>query len=122
MTDLKLSSLVTGLQKPETCCQRGRIWLNMFSQRRNQPMQSNMKIIYVRFSDLFVYNRWSSCWNFGFTGFKGFVLYFLLMSFTSLVLLAKSKISIHSYFDSRNRVLLDGFLGGLMLSVMKLLD
>ncbi|KAL4345821.1 hypothetical protein AHAS_Ahas11G0316700 [Arachis hypogaea] len=47
MTDLKLSSLVTGLQKPETCCQRGRIWLNMFSQRRNQPMQSNMKIIYV---------------------------------------------------------------------------
>ncbi|KAL1334977.1 hypothetical protein AAHE18_11G215800 [Arachis hypogaea] len=40
------------------------------------------------------------------------------MSFTSLVLLAKSKISIHSYFDSRNRVLLDGFLGGLMSFVL----
>ncbi|QHO50724.1 hypothetical protein HN51_002526 [Arachis hypogaea] len=59
---------------------------------------------------------------FGFTGLKGFVLYFLLMSFTSLVLLAKSKISIHSYFDSRNRVLMDGFLGGLMLVICAVLD
>lgn len=51
----------------------------------------------------------------GFTGLKGFILYFLVMAFTSVGLIAKTKFSIHSYFDSWNRVLLDGFFGGLMV-------
>jgi len=51
----------------------------------------------------------------GFTGLKGFVFYLLLMAFTSLGLIAKASFSTHTYFDSWNRVLLDGFLGGLMV-------
>lgn len=54
----------------------------------------------------------------GFTGLKGFVLYFLLMAFTSLGLIAKAKFSIDSYFDSWNRPVLDGFLGGLMVQFL----
>ena len=51
----------------------------------------------------------------GFTGLKGFVFYLLLMALTSLGLIAKASFSTHTYFDSWNRVLLDGFLGGLMV-------
>lgn len=51
----------------------------------------------------------------GFTGLYGFVFYLLLMAFTSLGLIVKSQFSIHTYFDSWNRVLVDGFLGGLMV-------
>lgn len=51
----------------------------------------------------------------GFTGLTGFVFYLLLMAVTSLGLVAKAKFSIHTYFDSWNRVLLDGFLSGLMV-------
>ena len=54
----------------------------------------------------------------GFTGLKGFVFYALLMAFTSLGLIAKAKFSIHTYFDSWNRVLVDGFLGGLMVGCL----
>lgn len=54
----------------------------------------------------------------GFTGLKGFVFYLLLMAFTSLGLVAKAKFSIHTYFDSWNRVLVDGFLGGLMVGCL----
>lgn len=54
----------------------------------------------------------------GFTGLKGFIFYFLLMAFTSLGLIAKAKFSIHSYFDSWNRVAFDGFLGGLMVLLL----
>jgi hypothetical protein len=54
----------------------------------------------------------------GFTGLKGFVFYSLLMAFTSLGLIAKAKFSIHTYFDSWNRVLVDGFLGGLMVGFL----
>ncbi|KAG6759809.1 hypothetical protein POTOM_036302 [Populus tomentosa] len=50
----------------------------------------------------------------GLTGLTGFVFYFLMMTITSVALIAKAKFSIHTYFDSWNRVLLDGFLGGLM--------
>jgi hypothetical protein len=57
----------------------------------------------------------------GFTGLKGFVFYALLMAFTSLGLIAKAKFSIHTYFDSWNRVLIDGFLGGLMVGCLCLL-
>uniref|UniRef100_A0A803MNC8 ER membrane protein complex subunit 6 n=1 Tax=Chenopodium quinoa TaxID=63459 RepID=A0A803MNC8_CHEQI len=51
----------------------------------------------------------------GFTGLTGFIFYFLVMAVTSVGLTAKAKFSIHTYFDSWNRILLDGFLGGLMV-------
>ncbi|KAJ6908866.1 LOW QUALITY PROTEIN: hypothetical protein NC652_019968 [Populus alba x Populus x berolinensis] len=54
----------------------------------------------------------------GFTGLTGFVLYFLVMAITSVALIAKAKFSIHTYFDSWNRVVFDGFLGGLMSFVL----
>ena len=54
----------------------------------------------------------------GFTGLKGFVFYLLLMALTSLGLVAKAKFSTHTYFDSWNRVLLDGFQGGLMVGCL----
>lgn len=51
----------------------------------------------------------------GFTGLGGFIFYLMVMAVTSVGLTAKAKFSIHSYFDGWNRVLLDGFLGGLMV-------
>ncbi|WVY93675.1 hypothetical protein V8G54_032763 [Vigna mungo] len=102
-----------------------------------ENMQSNMKTIYYRFrltsSEFMVYRfnlleeKGSGLSRtflsiiggvvagiLGFTGLKGFVFYLLLMALTSLGLIAKASFSTHSYFDSWNRVLLDGFLGGLM--------
>ena len=52
----------------------------------------------------------------GFTGFMGFIFYFLVMAITSIGLIAKAKSSVHSYFDSWNRIILDGITGGLMVS------
>ncbi|KAK9672294.1 hypothetical protein RND81_12G090100 [Saponaria officinalis] len=54
----------------------------------------------------------------GFNGVMGFVFYTIVMAVTSLGLTAKANFSIHSYFDSWNRVLLDGFFGGLMSFVL----
>ncbi|XP_010671784.2 uncharacterized protein LOC104888484 [Beta vulgaris subsp. vulgaris] len=54
----------------------------------------------------------------GFTGLGGFIFYLMVMAVTSVGLTAKAKFSIHSYFDGWNRVLLDGFLGGLMSFVL----
>lgn len=51
----------------------------------------------------------------GFTSLTGFIFYFLVMAITSVGLIAKSGFSIHSYFDSWNRVIFDGFLSGLMV-------
>ena len=51
----------------------------------------------------------------GLTGLMGFVFYFLIMGITSAGLAAKAGFSIHSYFDSWNKILLDGFFGGLMV-------
>lgn len=51
----------------------------------------------------------------GFTSLMGFVFYFLVMAITSVGLAAKAGFSVHSYFDSWNRIILDGFLGGLMV-------
>ncbi|KAF3503156.1 hypothetical protein F2Q69_00039727, partial [Brassica cretica] len=50
----------------------------------------------------------------GFTGLTGFVFYFVVMLITSVGLMAKAGFSADLYFDSWNRVLFDGFLGGLM--------
>lgn len=52
----------------------------------------------------------------GFTGLMGFILYFLVMAITSIGLIAKAKFSVHSYFDSWNRIIFDGFMGGLMVN------
>ncbi|CAN8265483.1 unnamed protein product [Cochlearia groenlandica] len=54
----------------------------------------------------------------GFTGLTGFVFYFVVMMFTSVGLMAKAGFSAELYFDSLNRVLFDGFLGGLMSFVL----
>lgn len=51
----------------------------------------------------------------GFTGLTGFLFYFVVMLITSLGLMAKAGFSADVYFDSWNRVLFDGFLGGLMV-------
>ena len=51
----------------------------------------------------------------GFTSLTGFIFYFLVMAITSVGLIAKSGFSIHSYFDSWNRVIFDGFLSRLMV-------
>ncbi|WZZ84709.1 hypothetical protein YC2023_113288 [Brassica napus] len=54
----------------------------------------------------------------GFTGLTGFVFYFVVMLITSVGLMAKAGFSADLYFDSWNRVLFDGFLGGLMSFVL----
>ncbi|KAJ0255343.1 hypothetical protein HA466_0101100 [Hirschfeldia incana] len=51
----------------------------------------------------------------GFTSLTGFVFYFVVMLITSVGLIAKAGFSADLYFDSWNRVLFDGFLGGLMV-------
>ena len=54
----------------------------------------------------------------GFTGLSGFILYFLIMAITSVGLIAKAGFQVHSYFDSWNQIILDGFLGGLLSFVL----
>ena len=82
-----------------------------------ENMQSNMKIIYYSRTFLSIIGG-VVAGILGFTGLKGFVFYLLLMALTSLGLVAKAKFSTHTYFDSWNRVLLDGFQGGLMSFVL----
>ncbi|KOM53057.1 hypothetical protein LR48_Vigan09g171600 [Vigna angularis] len=79
-----------------------------------ENMQSNMKTIYYSRTFLSIIGG-VVAGILGFTGLKGFVFYLLLMALTSLGLIAKASFSTHTYFDSWNRVLLDGFLGGLMV-------
>jgi hypothetical protein len=57
----------------------------------------------------------------GFTGLTGFIFYFLIMMVASLGLLAKSKFSVHTYFDSWSRILVEGVFGGLMVRIIALL-
>ncbi|XP_073283088.1 uncharacterized protein [Primulina huaijiensis] len=54
----------------------------------------------------------------GFTGLTGFIFYFIVMAITSAGLVAKAEFSVHSYFDSWNKITLDGFLAGLMSFVL----
>ena len=53
----------------------------------------------------------------GFTGLMGFVFYFLIMMVSSIGLLAKSKFSVQTYFDSWSRISIEGVFGGLMVSL-----
>ncbi|KAJ6987753.1 hypothetical protein NC653_020873 [Populus alba x Populus x berolinensis] len=80
---------------------------------RAENLQSNMKVIYYSRTFLSIIGG-VIAGILGFTGLTGFVLYFLVMAITSVALIAKAKFSIHTYFDSWNRVVFDGFLGGLM--------
>ncbi|KAK4425981.1 ER membrane protein complex subunit [Sesamum alatum] len=54
----------------------------------------------------------------GFTGLMGFIFYFLVMAITTAGLAAKTGFAVHSYFDSWNRIVLDGILGGLLSFVL----
>ncbi|KAF5738780.1 ER membrane protein complex subunit 6 [Tripterygium wilfordii] len=79
--------------------------------------QSNLKVIYYSRTFMSIIGGVVSG-ILGFTGFYGFVLYFLIMAITSAGLVAKAKFSVHSYFDSWNRIMLDGITGGLMSFVL----
>ncbi|KAJ0035233.1 hypothetical protein Pint_24296 [Pistacia integerrima] len=79
-----------------------------------ENMQSNMKIIYYSRTFLSIIGG-VIAGILGFTGLTGFVFYFLIMAIASVGLIAKAKFSIHSYFDCWNRILLDGFTGGLLV-------
>uniref|UniRef100_A0A2C9V0D7 ER membrane protein complex subunit 6 n=1 Tax=Manihot esculenta TaxID=3983 RepID=A0A2C9V0D7_MANES len=78
-----------------------------------ENLQSNMKVIYYSRTFLSIIGG-VIAGILGFTGLTGFIFYFLIMAITSLGLVGKAKFSVHSYFDSWNRIILDGFFGGLM--------
>ncbi|XP_031481617.1 uncharacterized protein LOC116251467 [Nymphaea colorata] len=82
-----------------------------------ENLQNNMKIIYYSRTFLSIIGG-VVAGILGFTGMMGFIFYFLIMAVTSLGIAIKAKFSIHNYFDSWNRVLLDGFFGGLMSFVL----
>ncbi|XP_015574708.1 ER membrane protein complex subunit 6 [Ricinus communis] len=82
-----------------------------------ENLQSNMKIIYYSRTFLSIIGG-VIAGILGFTGLYGFIFYFLVMATTSIGLLAKAKFSVHSYFDSWNQIILDGFFGGLMSFVL----
>lgn len=82
-----------------------------------ENLQSNMKSVYYSRTFLSIVGGVvAGIW--GFTGLIGFVFYLLIMAFTSLGLLAKARFSVGNYFDSWNRITLDGFFGGLMSYVL----
>uniref|UniRef100_A0A2P2M5C0 ER membrane protein complex subunit 6 n=1 Tax=Rhizophora mucronata TaxID=61149 RepID=A0A2P2M5C0_RHIMU len=82
-----------------------------------ENLQSNMKVIYYSRTFLSIIGG-VIAGILGLTGLTGFIFYFLIMGITSIGLIAKAKFFIHSYFDSWNQVVLDGFLGGLMSFVL----
>ncbi|CAN0857603.1 ER membrane protein complex subunit 6 [Linum grandiflorum] len=91
--------------------------LNDLQTFNAENLQSNLKVIYYSRTFLSIIGG-VIAGILGFKGLIGFVFYFLIMAITSAALAAKAKFSIHSYFDSWNRVLLDGFFGGLMSFVL----
>ncbi|KAG2721256.1 hypothetical protein I3760_02G073100 [Carya illinoinensis] len=82
-----------------------------------ENLQSNMKIIYYNRTFLFIIGGVIAR-IIGFTSLTEFILYFLIMAITSAGLMAKSGFSTHSYFDSWNWAVLDGFFSGLMSFVL----
>ncbi|XP_072990502.1 uncharacterized protein [Typha latifolia] len=82
-----------------------------------ENLQSNMRSIYYSRTFLSIIGGVvAGIW--GFTGLTGFVFYFLIMVAASIGLAAKAKFSVHKYVDSWNRIIVDGFLGGLMSFVL----
>ncbi|OMO58505.1 Transmembrane protein 93 [Corchorus olitorius] len=82
-----------------------------------ENLQNNMKVIYYSRTFMSIIGG-VIAGILGFTGLMGFIFYFLVMAVTSIGLIAKAKFSVNSYFDSWNRVLLDGITGGLMSFVL----
>ncbi|XP_059462164.1 uncharacterized protein LOC132191230 [Corylus avellana] len=82
-----------------------------------ENLQSNMKIIYYSRTFLSIIGG-VIAGILGFTGWTGFIFYFLVMAITSVGLVAKAGFSIDSYFNSWNQVILDGFFSGLMSFVL----
>ncbi|KAI7746136.1 hypothetical protein M8C21_032418, partial [Ambrosia artemisiifolia] len=83
-----------------------------------ENLQSNMKVVYYSRTFMSIIGG-VIAGIMGFTGLMGFVVYILVMAITSVCLTARAGFSIHSYFDSWNRVLLDGFLGGLLANTIR---
>ncbi|XWS38910.1 hypothetical protein CRYUN_Cryun18bG0003900 [Craigia yunnanensis] len=106
-----------------------------------ENLQNNMKVIYYRFvftfseilnsvlmpiskhcfnlqPNIYVYHWRDYCRNFRVHRLYGVYLLFLVMAIASIGLIAKANFSVHSYFDSWNRIILDGFMGGLMSFVL----
>ncbi|KAK4773145.1 hypothetical protein SAY87_028164 [Trapa incisa] len=79
-----------------------------------ENLQSNMKVVYYSRTFMSIIGG-VTAGILGFTGLTGFVFYLIIMAITSVGLIAKAGFSVHSYFDSLNQIVLDGFLGGPML-------
>ncbi|XP_022972030.1 ER membrane protein complex subunit 6 [Cucurbita pepo subsp. pepo] len=82
-----------------------------------ENLQNNLKIIYYSRTFLSIIGG-VIAGILGFTSLTGFIFYFLVMAITSIGLAAKAGFSFHSYFESWNQILLDGFLSGLMSFVL----
>ncbi|XP_055818433.1 uncharacterized protein LOC129887381 [Solanum dulcamara] len=82
-----------------------------------ENMQNNMKVILYSRTFMAIIGG-VIAGILGLTSLTGFIFYFLVMAITSVALTAKAKFSIHSYFDSWNKILLDGLFGGLMSFVL----
>ncbi|XP_078443276.1 rab5-interacting family protein [Wolffia australiana] len=88
--------------------------LSLFNK---ENLQSNLKTIHYSRTFLSIIGGVvAGIW--GFTGLAGLIFYILIMGVTSLGLAAKAKFSVQAYFDSWNRIILDGFLSGLMSYVL----
>ncbi|KAK4775820.1 hypothetical protein SAY87_023781 [Trapa incisa] len=79
-----------------------------------ENLQSNMKVIYYCRTFMSIIGG-VTAGILGFTGLTGFIFYLIIMGATSVGLIAKAGFSVPSYFDSWNQIVLDGFLGGLMV-------
>eukprot|EP01018_Ginkgo_biloba_P000522 Gb_07701 [translate_table: standard] len=82
-----------------------------------ENLQNNMRVIYYSRTFLSIMGG-VVAGILGLTGLKGFIFYFMVMAVTSLGVAAKAKFDIHEYFDSWNRVTLDGITSGLMSFVL----
>ncbi|XP_059069866.1 uncharacterized protein LOC131038119 isoform X3 [Cryptomeria japonica] len=82
-----------------------------------ENLQNNMRVIYYSRTFLSIMAG-VVAGILGLTGWKGFIFYFMIMILTSLGVVVKIKFDIHEYFDSWNRVILDGISGGLMSFVL----
>ncbi|PHT33163.1 hypothetical protein CQW23_29500 [Capsicum baccatum] len=82
-----------------------------------ENLQSNLKVIYYSRTFLSIIGG-AIAGILGLTGLTGFIFYFVVMAITSVAIAAKARFSIHSYFDSWNRIIFDGFLGELMSFVL----
>ncbi|CAL4901901.1 unnamed protein product [Urochloa decumbens] len=84
---------------------------------QTENLTSNVKSIYYSRTFLSIIGGVvAGIW--GFTGLMGFVFYFLIMMVATIGLLAKSKFSVQTYFDSWSRILIEGVFGGLMSFVL----